>query len=352
METQEVVVISKDSIKKDHRPTLVKWKGENMIRTHSLRATIKEILQVSQVLDVCKVGIIGEPDTGKTTLGRTIAHLVHKMSDEMKGPKFAFRSFGKVEFLNMRGTLESLEAINYVIQFKDLSFLQERKKIEEVKGIVTEIRHLKEDVKIILVYDYHYTLGLDKYLRQSNFKYFTSAGSSETENLEKVFGSKYNRKIRDFQRMFVQMTTKHKASFRTGPKSFFSYNYKNPFIVSLFWNNATLRYVVSPTRQWIDPLCSSCSEGEGAKIISQVPINQFCTESEAKFGIGTWKAAIKLELLMQGMNTYSKKVVQASRYLTRSRETKMILLEDLAAHYGLEVTRTALQKRMDGVLQS
>jgi len=349
MREQEVILQTQDSIKKDQRPILTKWKGEPMIRNHSVRATIKEILQVSQVLDVVKVGIIGEPDTGKTTLGRLLAHLCHKMSEERKGPKFAFRSFGKEEFLNMKQTLASLEPINYVIQFKDLSFISEKKKIEEVKQIVTEIRHLREDVKIILVYDYHYTLGLDKYLRQSNFKYFTSAGSSETENLEKAFNNKYNQKVRDFQSLFVQMTTRHKSSFKVG-KKWFSYNYKNPFITILFWNNSKLRYVVSPTRQWVDPICSICSEGEGAKINSQIPIPQFCTEFETKFGKGTSLAAIKLALFENGLNVYSKQVTQASKYFSKAREMKVIALEDIAAYYGLEITRTKLKKKLDGII--
>lgn len=348
---QEVILQAQDSIKKDHRPSLIKWKGETMIRNHSVRATIKEVLQVSEVLDVVKIGIIGEPDTGKTTLGRLIAHLCHKMSEERKGPKFAFRSFGKEEFLDMKKTLLSLEPINYVIQFKDLSFITQKKKIEEVKGIVTEIRHLKEDVKIILVYDYHYTLGLDKYLRQSNFKYFTSAGSSETENLEKAFNNKYNQKVRDFQSMFVQMTTKHKSSFKVG-KKWFSYNYKNPFITILFWNNSTLRYIVSPTREWLDPICSICTEGENAKVSSQISIPQFCTEFETKFGKGSSLAAIKLALFENGLNVYSGQVTQACKYFSKAREMKIISLADIAAYHGLEITRTKLKKKLDGIIAS
>ena len=47
-----------------HIPTVLKWKGVNMIRVHSLRATVKEVIQVSKSLDVVHIGIIGNPGTG------------------------------------------------------------------------------------------------------------------------------------------------------------------------------------------------------------------------------------------------------------------------------------------------
>src|SRR3989304_2227762 len=83
---------------KEHRPTVTKWKGEPMIRVHSIRATVKEILQVSKALDVVKVGIVGEPATGKTTLAKVLAHLVHKMSDI----PWAVRVFGISDILCTR----------------------------------------------------------------------------------------------------------------------------------------------------------------------------------------------------------------------------------------------------------
>lgn len=353
---QQEVVFNPTNQDKDTRPVFTKWKGQQMIRYHSMRATIKEILRMNQVRDVVKIGIIGEPDTGKTSQGETVAHLVHKIAEEENRkipglyPKYAFRSFGKEEFLDIENTLARLEPMNYVMQFKDLSFLTDKRRLDKVKQAITEIRHLKADVKIILVYDYHYTLGLDKYLRQSDVKYLTSLGSSELENTQKMFGTKYTGLILDFMKKDVEQKSKHTATFRFPGKKHFAYKYKNPFIVMLFWNGATLRYVVSPTREWIDKICPTCQIGKNFKIRSEIPIGQFCEESEKKFGQFNFKQAIKLKLFENGLNVYKKDVTRANQYLSKALEIKQISLEDLATHYNLELTRTKLRKKLDGVL--
>jgi energy-coupling factor transporter ATP-binding protein EcfA2 len=328
------------------RPTLQTWKGEKIVRVHSIKATVKEILQVSNVLDVVKVGIIGEPATGKTTLAGTIAHLIHKQSPI----PWVFRIFGEDEFLKMEETIKELEPANYILYFHDLSFLAEKKKIEEVKRVITKIRHLREDVKIILIYDYHYTLGLDKYLRQANFRYFTSLGSSEEDNMLKIVGTRYQSRIKEFQELFVEMTTRYRATIRLAGNKYFRYNYKNPFVVCLFYNNSRLRYVIFPQREWIDPICSDCSKASGQLIESAIPVEQFVQESKEKFGTGVFTAAVKLNLYGQGINAYSNMVVQALRYLAQAREKKLISLEEVALHCGLKVTNARLKKKLDGVM--
>lgn len=354
IKTQEVVLEpTTQTDAKQNKPRIQKWKGEDMIRVHSLRASVKEILQVSQALDVVKIGIIGEPSTGKTTLAGSLAHLIHIMSKKQNDIPFAFRQFGQEEFLNMKETLDTLSPTNYVLYFHDLSFLTAtatKRDIEQVKQIITKIRHLRTDVKIILIYDYHYTLGLDKYLRQANFRYFTSIGSSEMDNMLKMMGARNARLLTDFETKFVQMTTKMKAKFRITENKYFIYNYKNPFVPCLFWNNAKLRYVVFPKREWIEKVCSICSEATGELMQSEISIPQFKEESNKKFGPGTFEAAVKLELFANGMNVYSSPVVSAQRYLSKALLTKRISLEELATSYGFSITKTKLRKQLDGVL--
>jgi len=344
----EVSLESGDADKEIHKSVILEWKKEPMIRVHSIRATVKEILQTAHALDVVKIGIVGEPSTGKTTLAKLLAHLVHKMSDI----PFAVRVFGKDEFLNMEKTLQGLTPANYILIFDDLSFLTgiaNKRQIEEVKRIVSVIRHLKEDVKVILIYDYHYTLGLDKYLRQANYRYFTSVGSSEDENMLKIVGAKYAQRIKDFQTKFVKMTTEpYKAVFKIG-KSHFSYNYKNPFVPCLFYNNSRLRYVVFPTREWLDPICSTCSMQTGV-LESTIPVPQFCQESEAKLGKGHFIAAVKIELFLHGMNVYTPSTVSAMKYIAKAMERKLISLQEIAAYYEFEITKSRLRKKLDGVL--
>jgi len=330
-----------------HVPKVLKWKGVNMIRIHSLRATVREIIQVSKSLDVVHIGIIGNPGTGKSETAKTLCHLIHKMAEV----PFAIRIFGKNDLLNFEETLKTLTPANYVLVFDDVSFLgagASKKQIEFVKQAMTEIRHLEggKDVKIITILNYHYTLGLDKYLRQADFRYFTSIGSSEMDNMEKIVGSKNMKKVRDFQVRFTKAIVKGFYTHRIGPKETFAYKYREPFIPLLFYNNSDLRAIVSPLRQWIEKVCSLCSQGSS----SLISVKQFTEESIAKFGEDTFRTCVKHILMLNGMNTHSRKVVTASRYLDRALEKKVINLEELAVSLGLTITNVRLRKPLDGVL--
>jgi hypothetical protein len=337
-------------------PTFQAWKGANMVRVHSLRASIKEVLQVSDSLDAISIGIIGSPGTGKTTLMYTLAHLIHKMAMDIYHLPFAVKIFDKHNLLNFQETLKGLTPTNYILGFDDVSFLganATKKQIEIVKQATTEIRHLPggQDVKIIKIMNYHYTLGVDKYLRQADFRYFTSVGSSELENMEKIVGSKYTERVKEFQKVFSSAVSRKKFFYKLkGHKGFFAYDYRHPFIPLLFFNNNTLRHVVSPTREWIDPICTICARAlSDENMESEVPIEEFKKQGFAKFGPGTFKAAVKLKLFQNGVNVYANKVVQASRWLDKCLEKKVINLEVLAQNLGLNMTRTRLNQKLDGL---
>lgn len=338
---------------KDKRPTIIKWKNENMIRVHSLRATVKEILAGLQVLDVIKVGIIGEPSTGKSSLEDTLAHLIHKMSPI----PFSIRSLGEEEFMDIEKYLASLPAANYVLKFRDLSFLKGKygsKKIEELKASITKIRHLPggKDVKIVLIYDYHYTMGLDKYLRQANFRYFTSVGSSEKENMIDIVGKNYEGMVTEFSNTYVEMTTTeaHKATFKISKNRFFAYSYKNPFVPVLFWNNASLRVVVFPLRTWIDPICSICSVGDNPELQSEVDLEKFKADRDKLFGRQNYLAAVRVILYAHGIVSYSNRISQAIKDVNRTLEKKIISLEDMATIYELKPSNARLRKPLASVL--
>ena len=62
------------------RPKVIKWKDTHIIRQHSFIAAVKEIVQWSDEIDVTRVGIIGDMNSGKTTMANAIGHVVHKHS--------------------------------------------------------------------------------------------------------------------------------------------------------------------------------------------------------------------------------------------------------------------------------
>ena len=333
------------------RPILITWKGVTMIRKHSFNAAVNEIISFSNVQDLTKIGLIGDPHSGKSTLAMALAHAIHKKSEY----PFTVRLFSKDDLLNFEKTLKKLTPANYILIFDDVSFLgasTSKKDIETVKQAITEIRHLQggTDVKIITILNYHYSLGLDKYLRQTDFKFFTTVGSSENENVESMIGSKHSNLIREFQKKRYMGINQGKMPFRIGAKDFFAYKYRIPFILALFNTPNSSRMIISPTRFWLDKICSKCTEATGMLTSNGVPIKQFMEESEKKFGVGAWKAAVKLALYTEGMTTYNNNVVRGLRYLNRCRTETQINLEECAKHYDLTLTKTRLDKKRDGVM--
>jgi len=330
----------------EFRAKVIKWKGVSMVRNHSFLATIREIIKFSAKIDVCKIGLVGDQHSGKSTLAQTIAHCVHKLADI----PYTVRIFDKHKLLNFEQTLKELKPANYILVFDDVSFLgvqASKKQIDMIRQAVTEIRHLEggQDVKIIIIMNYHYTFGLDKYLRQADYFYFLTVGSSEKDNMEKIVGGS-NRIIEFFQKIRKRAIVKDYFMVPIGGKEVLRYQYREPFIPVLFFDNDSIRLIVTPTRQWLDPICSTCTGGQ----TSEISIEQFKTESHQKFTEKTFKVAVKMKLKEQGVNVYSPRVVQAQRYLDRAMEKKQINIEELAASYGFKPTVTKLRKKLDGVL--
>tara|TARA_B110001454_G_C12713680_1_gene431714 strand:+ start:749 stop:1804 length:1056 start_codon:yes stop_codon:yes gene_type:complete len=330
------------------RPKVIKWKDTHIIRQHSFIAPVKEIITWSEELDVTRVGIIGDMNSGKTTMANAIAHVIHKYSKV----SWAIRHFDEDDLLDFENTLASLKPANYIMIFDDVSFLSakaNKKQLEAVKAANTKIRHLPggQDVKIILIYNYHYNMGLDKFLRMADFRFFTTVGSSEKDNMEKIVGSKNMKQVMAFQVMRTNAVVKKKFTFKLSKNEPFSYTWRKPFIPVLFYNQSSLRFIVSPTREWLQPVCSDCAESEGAE--SEINVDTFVDESLAKFG-NNFKVAVKLKLFTLGYATHSRTVVQALRYLERALECNYTTLNDVRVEMGLSETKTKLKKKPDGVL--
>ena len=352
-----ITTTTKKIIDKKHsdrnRPIVTKWKGIPMVRNHSFLATVREIINFSAEIDVCRIGLIGSMHSGKSTLSQSIAHAIHKHADL----QYKIKVLYKEDLLNFEKTLLALEPVNYIMIFDDVSFMganANKKQIEMVKSAVTTIRHLDggRDVKVIVMMNYHYSMGLDKYLRSADFKYITTVDSSENENLINMFGKKYQQKILDFKKYRHMAITKKYWLMRISKEGeLFKYEYRKPFIPILFWNENSLRFVVSPTRQWQDPICSKCSEATtSGELESDVPIEQFCQETEEKWGKGTWLASIKLNMYVEGMTVYNPNVISSLKYLNKCREKKLITLESIATHYDLIPKKTRLRKKLSGVV--
>ncbi len=338
--------------KKGVVPVTIDWQGERMIRGHSLQSAVKEIVKMAQTLDVVKINLIGNPSTGKTTLAESIAHLIHKISMELFKVPFAVKFFSRKELENFEATLNNLEGMNQVLIFDDISFLQattDKATIEKIKKAFTEIRHLEggQDVKIITIFNSHYQMSVQKYLRQSDFAFYTSVGSSDFDNVQQIVGKRYSSLLIKFQKIFHMAVVKNKFGFNMdGKHKFFIYPFRKPFGPALFYNGDTLRIIVFPKRDWIDKFCSTCSKSQEIPLKDGINLDDFANDLSYKFGVGIARSAVRIKLFQNGLNAYPKRVIQAMRYIDLYMKSKTFNLQKLAEHYNFKDEKTRLDEKI------
>ena len=340
MTIREIFIDEDDN--KGKAPTIIKWKNENIVRNHTMMPVIDKILRMVSALDVIKIGLVGEPASGKGTLAETMCHLIHTRAKEQGGLTWIPKRWGADEFMDIDNILKDLPTANYIMHFEDLSFLDDKKKLNTVKRAITKIRHLSEgDVRIILLYDYHYSLALDKYLRQSNIRIFLSMGSSERENLINLLGKKKMRRIDQFAKIWTSETSDGKAVFQLGHSGTFTYKYKNPFVVSLVWDGGGVRWMVFPRRQWIQEHCSICSEGLG-KGKSEITMlaDDFIRTGIDRFGPSFWKAW-QINESMRGNDLWDMRTRNARHYISETMSSNNLdrqsITEKLVQERGVNI---------------
>jgi len=346
LQIEERITEYQSTGRKNRIPTTVEWKGARMIRGHSLQSSVKEIVRMVQSLDVVKINVVGIMGSGKTTFALALSHLIHQISEKDYKVPFAIKEFTRTELENLRQTITELEPVNHILIFDDVSFLTDRKeRMNEMKQTITEVRHLSgTDVKIIIIFIFHY--GMQKYLRQSNFAYYTSIGSSEMDNMLKIVGIHYSKLLYRFQKICNNALTKHKFTFNLGSKSkFFTYKYRGPFIPLLFHNTDNLRIVVSPKREWIDPFCAACNKSSKTTMKDGIPVNEFAQDLDKKFGSQIARNAVRIKLFQNGLNVYPKSVKYALTYIDKYIKDKLPNLQDLANYYNFSNDKTVLNAK-------
>ena len=347
-----VILVEKEKVLTDgeirNKPVVVKWKGVDMIRNHSIRATANDIVQAITNSDLISINIIGKQGTGKTTLAKTLAHLVHDMTDI----PFAINVFGKDELINLADTVANLTPTNQIIIFDDVSFLgsgASKKQLDMIQSVLTTIRHLEggKDVKIILIKNFHYTKAVSPFLRQNDFTFISSVDPNEVKNLNDLLGADYSRTIDSLADLRSEALLKNVFTIKLGKKYKFTYYAKKPFLPYIYTNGRNTRIVVCPTREWIQPICSICSRATNEA--SLVNVAKFKEEFDKAYG-KTAMYAVKQLLKEQGITTYGSNYVSCRRYLDKALELKQFNLEDLAVQYNITPSKARLRKKPDGVL--
>jgi len=339
LEKRVIIQKNESSSSTRQKPVVIKWKGISMIRNQSFMAAIREIVDYSAEMDVVRVGIVGDMMSGKSTLALSIAHATHTIA---KIP-YAVRVFYREDLKNFKQTIKSLKPANYVLVFDDVSFMKDTSTIEKE---ITEIRHLEggHDVKMILIFNFHYPKALPPFLREFQFKFVTSIGTDNEKTIADNYGKKNIRLISDFKMTRKGAIVKKYWFERIQGKEAIKMNFRNPFIPILFWNENSMRKIVSPTRYFMDKVCSVCEFAEGNKKYEEMTVEELCEKGVANFGKGNFLAAIKLLMHTNGLTTYGKKVVQSIRWIEREQKIRNIPIPAFAGVFGLEETKTKLRK--------
>ena len=325
-------------------PMTILWKNARLARMHSLSTVANEMLTVGKTLELLKINIIGNPSTGKTTLALALAHMLHKKANV----PFSVKTLGRDDLSNFEATLATLQPINHILLFDDVSFMKadlSAQKMHKIEQAITQIRHLPggQDVQIILIFNFHYSMAMSKYLRQSDYNCYTSIGDSDLTNVLTVVGKANSKKIQNFRKRQKEAILNGKFTFKLGKKGKkLVYQNRKPFALALVYNGVQIRNVVFPKRDWIDAYCTTCS-GKNTQETNQETIDQFDKLISTKFGPGVIKQALRIKLLIHGVFTHSKRVKQAMTFIEKYTDKNPTNLEELAKFYGLQDQKTKLK---------
>ena len=334
---------------KGKKPPIVKWRDSKMLRRHSLRATVDEVLRHSKQIDVTRISIIGKMGTGKSTLAKVIAHILHEKAKKLDPPiQYAVKIFTKKELGNFKETISRLDSnLNHILVFDDVSYMQNsmsRQQIMNIQSEMTTIRHMEggKDRKITMILNFHMVKSVTPFLRDSDFSYFTTIGNSDLDNVVNTWqkGKEDTRKMKDFK-LLAANATKYGKFFgiiTKGPKkpTKLTYEFKNPFAPALFLSDATTRIIVFPKREWIDPHCAICDSADtSVEITEKDTDNLMAALEKSKFGKGNVMRGVTCLALLSGRNYYPDNVKRVIRFLERYNEKNPIDIDSLCKRLGM-----------------
>ncbi|MDE0001980.1 MAG: ATP-binding protein [Rhodospirillaceae bacterium] len=266
----------------EYNKLITKWCGAKMAKPHSLNAKLQNIVNHHLRNEVTTISIRGQQGTGKTTLAKDIAHLLHERFAKLRyDPEahdgyvednirrmhegYIVRVLTAAHLKNFRETLEEMPHRNRILIFDDLSFLN---KMRDTKSEVTKVRHLEGgDVKTVMIFNFHYSHGFDKYLRDTPFVFQTQIGNEEIDNMRDVFGRRYGPLITQFANRYNEMQDAGKITIplyvpgrrRTRRPYTITYTHSSPFRLGLFYNSHSLSYVVYPDSKQLVGACPTCN---------------------------------------------------------------------------------------------
>ena len=272
-----------------HGRYFTRWLDTNTARSHTLGTKLQDVIEDQLGNEVTTISIRGREGTGKTTLARDIAHILHERLaairyDPAKHDDYVKKHIKRIQdgyivrllqaedLLNFRETLEAMPPRNRILIFDDLSYVD---KLKNMKAEATKVRHIVgKDVKVILIYLFHYSRALDKFLRDTLCIYQTSISGEEVENLKDAFkGHKRNANlVNRFMKHYFQFRKQRHITLnlarQTDTPVMVRYQYSNPYRLGMYYNGQTASYFVFPgtDRLGVDA-CTVCNHAAVSRTI-------------------------------------------------------------------------------------
>ena len=276
-----------------------KWMGENIARSHAFLPAIKIIARHQLLNDVTTIALIGRESTGKTTLARSISHYLHieltaqrdtfETSDRVKNQLakgYCVRLLTADDLIDFKNTLQKLPNQNRILIFDDVSFMianHTAKNLQKLQNEFTTIRHVEgsEDLRTVIILNFHYNKALGPYLRDTNFRFHTSLMNNDFTALKDVLGGNHMLKtLRKFQTLHTKISTRGSVSIPLGKKSqknrrWVKYTYDKPFRLTCFVDGNSARIKIYPQ---IDDLIAECKICSHNSVVSDNVNYQDITE--------------------------------------------------------------------------
>lgn len=257
---------------------MTRWHGITIARHHALLPAVRDIATHQSYNDLTTVSVVGREGTGKSNLIAVISHYLHEELARRGAGKVAGMSaeaklslekpygvfwFTDSDLINFQHTVDSLPAVNRILVFDDVSFISgglSRKDLDKIKKALTVIRHgLTADYRTIIFYSWHYSRGLDKYIRDTNMRFVTSVGAEEIDNYADFFGRSNTRILQHYKKTSALFTRGRSVKIKVGTGATaraLTYRYRDPFGLALYHDGDHLRWCVYPGYDLVVP--SSC----------------------------------------------------------------------------------------------